>query len=492
MSLKTLLQQSYKDIFGSNERLTLAYNLSCTLLQTYRVDMQWKWEPEDIFFLYNEKEKRIYELNYPYVASGFLSDQKLARTNNRFPVLIYFTKLLLEIGLGELFVPQRRRFDIDLADRVQSNDAKDSLMQGFSDAIMECLQATNPSHMNNPTDEETQCRKVIFDLVSRLKKARDSYHTLDPKRSRKVSIEIGSAEEFLERAEEFRAASVGSFTSRPDIRIAILDTGIRMSTPCIKGAKHSRSDRDCAIKESKSFISVRPDDECGHGTNVASLILRIFPEANLYTAKISQSNDQNDTSVDQIVEAIEWARSFNVHIINMSFSMPKASAVRRIIKKAENDGIIIFAAASNCGIHSGRSFPASLDTVLCIHAADGNGNKSAMNPNPEPYRDNLSTLGVAIPSDREEGVSISGTSYATPVAAGMAAVILAFMDAAVAAGEMQPEDREEAFDRQGMRRILLKMSVSRDGYNCIVPWREFWPPDASQQMLILKIQEALN
>ncbi|KAL6364637.1 hypothetical protein LRP88_00607 [Fusarium phalaenopsidis] len=542
LSLEQILQQQmYK--FGPNGRVTLAYNLACTLLRIYSVDMQQQeWGPGDIYFLYDPKESIICEKYYPYVTSTFLSDRRPVEIKNRFPVLIHFAKLLLEIGLGQLFIPKRLRFDIELMEWAQSDDAKESLMQGHFDAVMECLQAKKPRRIDDPMNEETQCRKVLFNLVSHLNKARNSYRALDPKRTQKISMldststeptvdhvppqqhrlsprdltallptkrssgrmfdeqklqlcdadqsKINSAKEFLELAKKFYECSMSGITSSPDIRIAILDTGIQTRNSFLKGAKYSRSDQDFPIKASKSFVSKHPDDECGHGTNVASLILRIFPQANLYIAKIARNLEQD--GVDQIVEAIKWAMTFNVHIINMSFSIPKTSAVKKIIKEAENDGVIMFVAASNNGIHTGRSFPATLDTVICIHATDGKGNKGDMNPDPEPHRDNFSTLGVAVPSIWENGVYLSGTSYATPVAAAMAAVILAFIEAAVAAGQMPIENRDEAFDRQGMKSMLLKMTMLREGYNCIVPWREFWPSNVGQDGLISSIQNALK
>ncbi|KAF5246036.1 hypothetical protein FAUST_1447 [Fusarium austroamericanum] len=502
LSLEQILRQ-HTCKFGPNGRVTLAYSLACTLLRIYSAEMQQEWGPEDIYFLYNSKERTIHEPDYPYVTSTFLSDRPPVKIKNRFPVLIHFAKLLLEIGLGQLFVPKRLRFDIELMEWAQSDDAKESLVQGHFNAVMECLQAKKTGRMDDPMDEETQCRKVLFNLVSHLNEARNSYRALDPKRTQKISMldstsieptvdhlppqqhplsrkdlsallptkrssgrmfdeqklqlcdadqsEINSAEEFLELAEKFYECSISGITSSPDIRIAILDTGIQTRNSFIKGAKYNRNDQDFPIKASKSFVSEHPDDECGHGTNIASLILRIFPQANLYIAKIARGLEQD--GVDQIVEAIKWARTFNVHIVNMSFSIPKTSAVKKIIKEAENDGVIMFVAASNKGINTGRSFPATLDTVLCIHAADGKGNKGGMNPDPEPHRDNFSTLGVAIPSIWENGVYLSGTSYATPVAAAMAAVILAFIEAAVAAGQMPKEIRDEAFDRQGMKNV---------------------------------------
>lgn len=143
------------------------------------------------------------------------------------------------------------------------------------------------------------------------------------------------------------------------------------------------------------------------------------------------------------------------------------------IKEAENSGVVIFVAASNNGVNSGRSFPATLDTVLCIHAIDGKGNRGSMNPEPESHRDNNSVLGVTVPSAWDNGVYLSGPSSTTPVAAGMTAVALGFIKATVPASKMPTGSIEESFDRQGMKNIQLAMTMLRDGYNCIVPWCEF-------------------
>jgi len=183
---------------------------------------------------------------------------------------------------------------------------------------------------------------------------------------------------------------------------------------------------------------------------------------------------------------------FKVHIINMSFSIPWNSEIKKAIKDAEHAGVIIFAAASNNGANSRRSFPASLDNVLCIHATDGGGNKSVMNPPPDLHRENLSTLGVAVPSIWEPGMHLSGTSYATPVAAAIAALVLVFIQDATAAKKMTEDLRDDAFSRDGMKNILLKMAVPNDGYSYIAPWSNFWPDGAEAYDVMRKIREALR
>lgn len=177
----------------------------------------------------------------------------------------------------------------------------------------------------------------------------------------------------------------------------------------------------------------------------------------------------------------------------MSFGLAeKDGAIKAAIDEAERNGVIMFAAASNYGGHTGRSFPARLEKVLCIHASDGNGNKSGIDPSPKLGRENFTTLGIGIPSITEAGVRLSGTSYSTPVAAGIAANVLRFVQHLNESGLLSDEYRKEAFSRMGMRSILLAMSNTIDDYHFIVPWWKMWDTASSPQKVAWKIEEALK
>lgn len=165
--------------------------------------------------------------------------------------------------------------------------------------------------------------------------------------------------------------------------------------------------------------------------------------------------------------------------------------IRQAIEDAENDGIIPFAAASNCGGNGSRKFPAKLDKVICLHASDGNGNKSGMDPSPRSCSDNLTTLGVAIPPISGES-HLTGTSYSTPVAVGIAANVLRFVEHVTRAGFMNGDQRGEAFRRAGMKKILMAMSEDRDGYRFITPWRKMWAEGSMVEDIAWKIKQALS
>ena len=110
--------------------------------------------------------------------------------------------------------------------------------------------------------------------------------------------------------------------------------------------------------------------------------------------------------------------------ISWGFLCEDIATIREALQEAHQRGILILASASNSGANDPITFPANLPTVLCIGAADGMGNRT--------YKfgvEKYMALGMAV-----NGASVtfkngldgrrSGSSTATPVAAGIAALLI--------------------------------------------------------------------
>lgn len=120
----------------------------------------------------------------------------------------------------------------------------------------------------------------------------------------------------------------------------------------------------------------------------------------------------------------------------MSFGIREYNEpMKTAISNALHSQTLLFAAASNDGANLGRAFPAKYPSVFCIHSSDGNGNHSAFNPTADDKDVNFSLLGEQVSSHwpigknghNEHVKAMSGTSVATPIAAGLAAAILSFV-----------------------------------------------------------------
>jgi hypothetical protein len=105
------------------------------------------------------------------------------------------------------------------------------------------------------------------------------------------------------------------------------------------------------------------------------------------------------------------------------------------IERAGSARVLIFAAASNGGGNNDRAYPARERDVFCIHSTDANGSRSKFSPTAEKYDFNFATIGEAVESfwpthlcaEDEQAVRVkSGTSFATPIAASIAAFLLLY------------------------------------------------------------------
>jgi hypothetical protein len=179
-------------------------------------------------------------------------------------------------------------------------------------------------------------------------------------------------------------------------------------------------------------------------------------------------------------KAIGWAIQKRVHIISISWGkneeIPSISAA---LNQALRAGILIFASASNTGANYPITFPARLHGIFCIGSADGLGAPSTFNP-PFEGEEKYSTLGEAVlgaclnklsdqPGYNAETQTIRryGTSTATPIAAGIAALLIDY--------SWQIMDGNAAWTYENIRKLFTRMSKATFGkdYRYIVPWALF-------------------
>lgn len=192
----------------------------------------------------------------------------------------------------------------------------------------------------------------------------------------------------------------------------------------------------------------------------------------------------------------EW----NVDIISMSFGFPRRfPTIYQEIQKAINRGKTVFAAASNDGGNTNRAYPARHDGVICVHSTDGHGNSSPFNPTALDRTNNFSVVGENIkagwPSPNPDKLGgtkyMSGTSFATPVAVAIAALLVGFVS------QRKPEHTGRVVSLKsptGIKAIFEASSERRNGkYDVVNPVKAFGEgTEPELEKLLLDIQTKLD
>jgi hypothetical protein len=160
-----------------------------------------------------------------------------------------------------------------------------------------------------------------------------------------------------------------------------------------------------------------------------------------------------------------------VDVMSLSWGFPEPPGIEEIetaLIRAHNQNVVILAAASNEGYLTEIAYPARLyDFVICIGAATGHGALGDFTAS-DPDFQNYAALGIAVRGASVKGSWYQsnpteikkGTSTATPIAAGIAALLIDF------AGR---NDCKHAKGHKAMLKLFAKFSRPRDTYRVLAP-----------------------
>ncbi|GAB3824953.1 hypothetical protein GCM10028799_43960 [Kribbella italica] len=235
------------------------------------------------------------------------------------------------------------------------------------------------------------------------------------------------------------------------VKVAVLDTGVDSGHPALAGKVAAAEDFTASAQEDHAGRASAEDDN-GHGTHVASLVVGsgagsdgarrgIAPAAELSSGKVLAADGFGQES--WVIAGMEWAAAQGADLVNLSLSSTPgdgddlvSTALDRL---TASYGTLFVAAAGNRGNFGATPYTigspgiaASALTVGAVDAADRQANFSSEGPTKGTYRlkPDLAAPGVNIPGakagarDGELYVPMSGTSQATPLVTGAAALLL--------------------------------------------------------------------
>ncbi|MFM5898200.1 MAG: S8 family peptidase [Dolichospermum sp.] len=201
----------------------------------------------------------------------------------------------------------------------------------------------------------------------------------------------------------------------------------------------------------------------GHGTHVASIIfgqhnsseLRgIAPQCRGLIVPVFSDNNRKLSQLD-LARAIEQAVNAGAHIINVSAGQLTDNGeaegwLDRAVQLCKEHNVLIVAAAGNDGCEC-LHVPASLPTVLAVGAMNDQGKPIDFSNWGESYQNQ----GILAPGENILGAKpgggtqkLSGTSFATPIVSGVAALLLSLQ-----------VQRGETPDPAKVRGVLLETAI---------------------------------
>ncbi|AXV09030.1 alkaline serine protease [Euzebya pacifica] len=266
------------------------------------------------------------------------------------------------------------------------------------------------------------------------------------------------------------------------IDVALIDTGVRptpvlsrdalLAGPSFAAPEAERPSGPPYGRRDTLPESLRDPD--GHGTHLAAIIAGssggpetygdrtaftgIAPDARIVSVRVGQ--EDGNASLDQVVSAIEWVienrntDGRNIRVLNLSLAADPADSptddiLAHAVTLAWDAGIVVVAAAGNDGGGHRLASPAYEPRIISVGALDHADSTKAGDAQPDPSssgttrgreRPDIWAPGRSIPSaialgsavaDNAEAVRLgdtlvrgSGTSQATAVVSGAAALVL--------------------------------------------------------------------
>ncbi|PCI37110.1 MAG: hypothetical protein COB53_07375 [Elusimicrobia bacterium] len=250
----------------------------------------------------------------------------------------------------------------------------------------------------------------------------------------KLNSKIGKNTEIQWGVKAVNAAGAWGKTKGRGIKVAVVDTGIDPTHP------------ELAARVKGGYNAVEKDkpwkDDHSHGTHVAGIIaatldgagvVGVAPEADLYAVKVLKADGSG--SLFGIIDGISWCVKNGMQVVNMSLGAAQGNFLFEMaVNQLKSADIPLIAAAGNDGKEV--NFPARYDAAIAISAMCPpggdenpklcNGSAIAAFSSRGPEVEFIAP-GVKIPSTVINGEikAFSGTSMASPHAAGLAVLAVA-------------------------------------------------------------------
>lgn len=268
-----------------------------------------------------------------------------------------------------------------------------------------------------------------------------------------LHVALNSSVDVINARNAWAVQQNGTNLSGQGVRICVIDTGVDYTHPALGGCLGA----GCKVIAGYDFVNSDSDpiDDNGHGTHVAGIIISsngtyrgVAPGAELISLKACDSSGSCPQA--NIISAIDWCIAnssvYNISIISMSLTLGPGPTgydnatecdeglLGPTVNSARAYGLSMFIASGNDGKSTGIGYPACCSNATAVGATYKNDSMWS-STNSGSLLDLLAP-GVSIFStvptsgctycDASRWMLMSGTSMATPHAAGAAALLVQY------------------------------------------------------------------
>ena len=209
--------------------------------------------------------------------------------------------------------------------------------------------------------------------------------------------------------------------------IAVIDTGVDLQHPALKGALTPAAtwldlvDGD-ALPQDAGEVGT---GGVGHGTAVAGIATQVAPLVQILPIRALDTDGTGDISA--VVQAISWAADHGADIINLSLgSREPSDALQSAVRYAEQKGVTVVAAAGNEGTGA-LTYPAAYARTSAALLSVGSVSADDVKSGFSNYAASLEVLApgerIATYAPGNRLALWTGTSMSTPVVSGLLALM---------------------------------------------------------------------
>ena len=214
-------------------------------------------------------------------------------------------------------------------------------------------------------------------------------------------------------------------TGNSNIIVAVCDTGVQSTHPDL--AAH------LILPGYNTYLNNNnSEDTVGHGTMVAGCIgaignngrgvagmawnVRILP------IRITYADGVGSAYVSDMAEGLTYAADHGAKVINCSFSGFNASAIEAAAKYARSKGALVCFAAGNSGVDMTNGYPDTTNIVV-VGATSSSETLTSWSSYGKPVDVVAPGLNIMTTTMGSSYATVSGTSFSSPIVAGLAALV---------------------------------------------------------------------